>query len=387
MGAIGRVGAMVVAVTSAAVLAGGPVAIAEPPVPLAERLDTAVAAKLAEMGIPGAVVGLSIPGEIDYLTAVGTSDLATGAPMSVDDHSRIGSVAKTFTGTAVLQLVDQGRISLSDPISRYVDGVPSGDSITLDLLGRMRSGLFSYSDDDAFVPALLAQSPTGQDAFAYTPRQLLDIAFAHPLNFAPGTQYEYSNTNTVLLGQVVERVTGVPLGEYLAQKLFKPLGLSHTSYPADGALPEPFTHGYTAASDGTVVDATFWNPSWSDAAGRIVSTYADLKVWAAVLAKGSMLRPQTQAGRLQTTEIAPGVGYGFAIFNVSGWIGHNGDIPGYTTVVVYLPERDATLVILANSDVPEKHSAGQLATAVTEIATPDHVYGLAPTLPSDTSGG
>ncbi|HEY6575240.1 MAG TPA: serine hydrolase domain-containing protein [Mycobacterium sp.] len=395
MGSIRGLGAMIVGMTSAAVLACGSVATADPtdapatPASLSDRLDTAISAKLAEMGIPGAIVGVSIPGEVDYLTAVGTSDLATGAPMSVDDHSRIGSVTKTFTGTAVLQLVDQGRINLSDPISRYVDGVPSGDVITLDQLGRMRSGLFDYTDDAAFLPRLYAEAPACPDAFAFTPRQLLDIAFAHPLDFAPGTQYRYSNTNTDLLGLVVENVTGMPLGDYFAQNIFGPLGLSATSYPANGFMPEPFTHGYTRAPDGDVVDATSWNPSWGDAAGRIVSNHADLKVWAAALGRGSLLSPQTQAQRLQTTEIVPGLGYGFAMFNVHGWIGHNGDIPGYATVAVYLPERDATLVVLANSDVPESHSAGQLAAVVTEIVTPDHPYqlgGPAPTATPDPAG-
>lgn len=380
---------MIAATTTAVVLAFGPAATADPTDSLAARLDTAISAKLAEMGIPGAVVGVSIPGEIDYLTAVGTSEVATGAPTTVDDRSRIGSVTKTFTGTAVLQLVDQGRISLSDPISRYVDGVPSGDAITLDLLGRMRSGLFDYTDDETFLPRLFAEAPTGPDAFAFTPRQLLDVAFAHPLTFAPGSQYQYSNTNTVLLAQVVETVTGMPLGDYFAQHFFGPLGLSATSYPANGFMPEPFMHGYTSAPDGGVVDATFWNPSWADAAGKIVSNLGDLKVWAAALGNGSLLSPQTQVQRLQTAEVIPGVGYGFAIFNVHGWIGHNGDIPGYATVLVYLPERHATLVVLTNSDVPESHSAGQLASVVTEIVTPDHLYqlgGAAPTATPDPSG-
>jgi D-alanyl-D-alanine carboxypeptidase len=389
MGRARRLGAVIAATTTAVVLAFGPAATADPADSLADRLDTAIAAKVAEMGIPGAVVGVSIPGEIDYLTAVGTSDVATAAPTTVDDRSRIGSVTKTFTGTAVLQLVDQGRISLSDPISRYVDGVPSGDAITLDLLGRMRSGLFDYTDDETFLPRLFGEAPTGPDAFAFTPRQLLDVAFAHPLNFAPGSQYQYSNTNTVLLAQVVEKVTGMPLGDYFAQHFFGPLGLSATSYPANGFMPEPLMHGYTSAPDGGVVDATFWNPSWGDAAGKIVSNLSDLKVWAAALGNGSLLSPQTQAQRLQTAEAVPGVGYGFAIFNVHGWIGHNGDIPGYATVLVYLPERHATLVVLTNSDVPESHSAGQLASVVTEIVTPDHLYqlgGAAPTATPDASG-
>jgi D-alanyl-D-alanine carboxypeptidase len=345
-------------------------------------LDAAVEARLAQMGVPGAIVGLSIPGEIDYVKAVGLGDTATGIPMLVDDYTRIGSVSKTFTGTAILQLVDQGRIRLTDPISRYVDGVPSGDVITLDLLGRMRSGLPNYTDADVFMDRLYAESPAGPDAFATTPRQLLDWAFAEPMNFAPGTQYEYSNTNTVLLGMVVERVTGLPLGDYLEQNVFGPLGLAQTSYPANGILPGPYAHGYNKAPDGQILDATLWNPSWADAAGKIVSTLADLKTWTAALGRGTLLRPDTQAQRISHgSTVVPGVDYAFAVFSAQGWIGHNGDIPGYATVAMYLPERDATLVVIVNSDVPELHSAGQLAYDVTSIATPGHVYELGPRPP------
>src|SRR6185436_10297663 len=109
------------------------------------------------------------------------------------------------TGTAILQLVEQGRIRLADPIAMYVDGVPSGDRITLDILGRMRSGLFNYSNDETFQDRFYAEAPLGSDAFSTTPQELLDIAFRHPLNFPPGSDYEYSNTNAVLLGLVVER--------------------------------------------------------------------------------------------------------------------------------------------------------------------------------------
>lgn len=374
---------LAVIVVLALSLWGAPTATAEPDID--QRLDAAITAKLTEMGAPGAIVGISVPGGIDYVRAFGVADTATGEPMSVDDHMRIGSVTKTFTGTAILQLVDQGRLSLSDPISRYVDGVPNGDRITLDLLGRMRSGLYDYTQDqEAFLGPIYTEAPKGPDAFPFTPQDLLDIAFAHPPDFAPDAEYEYSNTNTVLLALVVERVSGIPFAEYLQQNVFDPLGLAQTSYPANGAMPEPFAHGYTPAPDGRIVDATFWNPSWGDAAGKIVSTYADQRIWAEALGRGTLLSPGAQAARLANmSSVIPDVGYGFAIFNAHGWIGHNGDIPGYATVTVYLPERDATLVVLVNSDVPEPHSAGQLATAVTEIATPDNVYRLAAAAPTD----
>lgn len=367
---------VVVCALVAGCLSIAPPTSAEPD--LRSRLDRAIADKVADMGVPGAIVDISVPGLIDYRIAAGVADTATGRPTTPADHTRIGSVTKTFTGTAVLQLVDQGRIRLGDPISQYITGVPAGDQITLDMLGRMRSGLYDYSEDDAWVDRLFAESPDGPDAFAQTPQQLLDIAFSHPPNFAPDTDYQYSNTNTVLLALVVEKVSGLPFAEYLRQNIFAPTGLSHTSYPGNGALPQPHLHGYLALPAGTVVDATFWNPSWADAAGRIVSTTDDLKVWARTLGTGALLNPHTQAQRLANPSVAaPGAGYSFAIFDTHGWIGHNGDIPGYTTVLVYLPERDATLSVSVNSDVPKDHAAGQIAKAVTAIVTPDHLYDLA----------
>ncbi|MDT5148826.1 MAG: D-alanyl-D-alanine carboxypeptidase, partial [Mycobacterium sp.] len=113
-------------------------------------------------------------------------------------------------------------------------------------------------------------------------------------------------------------------------------------------------------------------------------------LWAAAVGKGALLSARSQAARLRTAEIIPGgARYGFAIMNANGWIGHNGDIPGYTTVVVYLPERDATLVVMTNSDEPHDHAAGQLATAVTQIAIPDDVYrlGAAPSAASPSQPG
>ena len=271
---------------------------------------------------------------------------------------------------------------MTDPISRYVDGVPSGDVITLDLLGRMRSGLPDYTETDTFLPRVYSELPTGPDAFATTPQELVDAAFGQPMDFPPGTQYKYSNTNTVLLGMVITKVTGLSVGDYFQQNIFDPLGLADTSYPPNGVLPAPYAHGYNKSPEGEILDATLWNPSWGDAAGRIVSNIGDMSTWAAALGRGTLLRPDTQARRVSKgTAAAPGVDYDFAIFDVHSWIGHNGDIPGYATVLVYLPEQDATLVVFANSDIPEMHSAGQIAYDVTSIATPGNLYQLGPRPP------
>lgn len=341
---------------------------------LPARLDAAVTAAMRQLGIPGAIVGISVPGIVEYDRAFGVADDVTGRPMTLAEHVRVGGVTKTFTGTAVLRLAEDGLLRLADPIARFVGGLPGGDRITLRMLGDMRSGLYSYEQDAAFVAAMLAKLPEGPDAGALTPQDLVDLSAAHPPNFPPGDRFEYVDVNAVLLGMVVEQVSGRPLGEYLNEHVFAPLRLAQTGYPASGAMPEPYAHGYTRGANGAVTDASLWNPAWAGAAGAIVSAYADLKTWALALGKGTLLDPQTQALRLEQVQDGGPAAYRFAIFESGGWWGHDGSIPGYTSVVISIPQRSATLVALANTDVPAVHAAGHLAETVTRLATPEHVY-------------
>jgi D-alanyl-D-alanine carboxypeptidase len=341
------------------------------------RLDEVVTATLERTGVPGAIVGVSGP-DCRYEEAFGVADKATGAPMRTDFHSRIGSETKTFTVTALLQLVDDGAVGLDDPIGEYVAGVPEGDRITLRQLARMQSGLFNYSADEAFLQALV--SDPYRD---FTPQELLGYSFAHPANFPPGAGWEYSNTNTILLGLVVEEVSGLPLHEYLEQHVFEPLALDDTVFPTDARFPEPHAEGYTVF-DGTEVLATDFNPSWGWAAGAMTSTLDDLHAWAHALATGTLLEPGTQAQRLETAApagAAPGVGYGLGLFVVQGWIGHNGSLPGYQSLTLYLPEQETSLVVLLNSDAPPlsgdvAQSSSAFGTAITEVVSPGHVFRL-----------
>jgi D-alanyl-D-alanine carboxypeptidase len=147
-------------------------------------------------------------------------------------------------------------------------------------------------------------------------------------------------------------------------------------FPGNGAMPTPYTRGYGDTPDGKPVDTTLWNPAAAGAAGAVISTYHDLRAWAPAVAKGALLLPWTHGERLARPSVAaPGISYMFALADFHGWIGHNGDIPGYQTVSVYLPGRDATLVVITNSDVSES-AATDLAGAITATATPDHVYAL-----------
>ncbi len=294
--------------------------------------------------------------------------------MSTGLYMRIGSETKTFTVTAVLQLVDRHKLGLDDPIGRYIRGVPDGNVITIRELAEMRSGLPSYSANKAWVKQLQA------DPFRpWTPQQLLSYAYSQKMLFKPGTSFNYSNTNTVLLGLLVQRLSGETLPVYITRHILKPLHLDHTSFATNARFPSPHANGYTnQTANGKVADATNWNPTWGWAAGAMISDLGDMRAWAKDVATGTLLTRRTQVQRERFLK-APGfgsAGYGLGMFKVGGWIGHNGSLPGYQTLVVYLPSRRATMVLLINSDIAYKGTplSTLLGEAITKVITPRNVY-------------
>ncbi|WP_348534327.1 serine hydrolase domain-containing protein [Kitasatospora sp. GP82] len=352
---------------------------------VAAQLDTAINRVLKQANVPGVIVGLSIPGNGTYTRAFGVADRTAGTAMSTGLNMRIGSETKTFTVTALLRLVDAGKVALDDPVGKYVSNVPNGDRITLRQLAEMRSGLYSYSNDPDFAQALISDPKR-----SFTPQELLAYAFKHPVVFDPGAQFQYSNTNAVLLGLVVEKASGQALQDYLQQQVFAPAGLRHTVLPTDATFPDPHARGYTnQTSNGAIVDATDWNPSWGWAAGAMISNLADLQNWAGVLATGALLSPATQAQRLNALPTGyPDTGYGLGLFIDHGWIGHNGSLPGYQSLVLYLPSVKASLVVLTNTDVGYQGSENStlFGQAITGIVTPGNVFSL-PAMPSSSASG
>ena len=342
------------------------------------KLDEAITAALSAAGTPGVMVGVWSP-QGDYVKAFGVADTATGAPMRADFYSRIGSVTKTFTATAVLQLVERGQVGLDEPISTYLDGVPGGSAITVRQLATMRSGLPDYLQNPDFDNEVAADPVR-----TFSPPELLRWAFAEPAVFAPGSHYQYSNTNYILLGLLVEKVSGQPLADYLTEHILGPLGLAHTSFPAETQFPEPHARGYTdpVHEGGPPVDATDWTASFTWAAGAMISTLQDMRVWLAALATGTLLGPDLQKQRLEsppTAGLPPEVGYGMGVFTAAGWIGHNGSLPGYQTVAVYLPSRQMTMVVMVNTDIivpgkPQPSTA--VAGAITAVLTPGNRYAV-----------
>ncbi|MGQ1838280.1 serine hydrolase [Kocuria turfanensis] len=324
---------------------------AEPlPQELTARLDAAARRSFAQASAPGAVVGVASP-EGTWTQAYGVADPATGEPMDVDVHTRIGSATKTFTATLVLQLAEEGELSLDDPIGDYVEGIPHGDRITLRQLADMTSGIASYSRNEEFQRALFAAPET-----VYTPGELVAFGVAESPLFAPGEQFDYSNTNYVLLGLVAEQVTGRPVGELMEERIFDPLGLDETVWPgASTALPEPFARGFTLQGDTATpeapADATHWSPTWAFTAGNLISDMDDLLTYGRALGTGQgLLEADSQRERL-TSFSPPERGYGLGVGCIDGWVGHTGELPGYNTTVYYDTTTDTTVVVQVNSDI------------------------------------
>ncbi|MEU6644587.1 serine hydrolase domain-containing protein [Saccharomonospora sp. NPDC046836] len=334
-----------------------------------------VAAAAKELVVPGAVVLLRTP-QGNFTAAVGTTELGTSTPPAADTHFRIASNTKTMTSALIVLLAQDGKLRFSDPVSRYVSGVPNGDNITIAQLLKMRSGLYDYTEAPELAAALDADP-----AKVFTPREVLAIAFQRPPMFPPGTAYQYNNTNYALLGLVAEKIGGRPLAQQLRERLFGPLGLRQTSLPAatDNSIPDRYSHGYlyggsayafidqtypadlqAAARAGTLQpnDYTRQNPSYATAAGGVISTSDDVATWIRALASGKVFNADFQRQWLDSLQPenpnAPdGQKYGYGISyqrfapNAAMWY-HGGELPGFNSFIGYDPANDVTLTIWAN---------------------------------------
>lgn len=327
------------------------------------ELDQALEESFELIGAPGILVGLYVPGVGTWERSIGVSNIETGEPILFSVHTRIGSITKTFTTQIILMLQDRELLSLDDTIGMYIEGIPNGDSITIRNLGNMTSGLASYTFNPTFQNDLFSDPEE-----PWLPEELLQIGVADtnagcpfkpiglpPNCFQAGSSWFYSNTNTVILGLIIEKVTGQTYQEALRELVLDPLGLDETSHPIDNALPLPFTHGYTTqgSPNDSIQDSTFWSPSEAFAVGDIISTFGDLRRWARELGTGELLSDETRAERFKTVNLPPLTperNYAFGVGLTNGWWGHSGVIPGFNSLVLYRTDIGATIVVIVNND-------------------------------------
>ncbi|MFF2079878.1 serine hydrolase domain-containing protein [Kitasatospora sp. NPDC058162] len=266
----------------------------------------------------------------------GVGDLATGAKVPKDGQVRIGSNTKAFTAVVALQLVGEGKVRLDEPIETYLPGLVRGDGIdgnriTVRELLQHTSGLPDYEGD--------IEESTIQQRY-FEPRELLDLAFRHKADSAPGEKFGYSSTNYVLVGLLVQKITGRPLAEEIDRRIIQRIGLRHTYFPATGdrSIREAHPQGYRQEKPGgPMIDTTELDPSAGWAAGQMISTNADLNQFFTALLGGRLL-PAAQLAEMRTTVPigTTGAGYGLGLISrplSCGGVywGHGGDIPGFET--------------------------------------------------------
>jgi CubicO group peptidase (beta-lactamase class C family) len=311
----------------------------------------------------GLVVGIAVKGEPVFVRAYGLANLELGVPATTKSVFRAGSMSKQFTAAGILLLAERGRLQTSDKLSKYFPDFPRGDEVSLSDLLNHTSGIHNYTE---------SQDIRTQSRQAWTTAGLADLVKAQPrlYDFDPGTGWHYSNSNYVLLGEIIEKVSGQPLAVFMRQNLFEPLGMTSSAYDDDEAVVPGRAFGYDRAKDGGFAVAAFMSSTYPGAAGRLRTTAGDLLIWERALFAGKVvnrehLAEMTTPSRLRSGELAsthrvepPGrkppnpppdydYGYGWYISHPEGHLEyfHGGDVFGYSADVAHFPETDLTFVI------------------------------------------
>lgn len=341
--------------------AAGPGGDAMACAPLAARLQAALDAAVDAQGLPGAAAAVDLGG-CSFRGAAGVANIEPRTPMKPGDLFRAGSITKTFISTLVLMLRAEGALSLDDAVSAHVAGVPRGEQITIRQLLNHTSGLFNYTDTDAFLSAVEAD-PTR----AWTPEELIAFSAAEPPYFEPGRGFAYSNTNYIVAGCLVEAVSGEPVVALLRARILEPAGLASTYL--DGAEPAVpgLVRGY-GSYGGELVDTTSAaDPSSAWTSGGLVSSTGDLTTFFVRLLGGGLLGPAelaemtTWVGALPADARGYGLGLARRASPVGATYGHGGSMWGFVSASYSAVERDAAITVLVN------HEEGDVEAIVDDL--------------------
>ncbi|PKW07839.1 D-alanyl-D-alanine carboxypeptidase [Streptomyces sp. 1222.5] len=349
------------ALAAPAVAAAGPAAGGHGHTGTREAVRAAV-----EAGVPG-VTATAVDGHGTWSTTAGAGDLRTGAPRSTADRYRVGSITKTFVATVLLQLEAEGRLSLDDKVATWLPGLVRGHGhdgrrITVRQLLNHTSGVYSYTSDEDFGRRYFLKDGFFRHRYdTLTPRELVAIAMKHAPDFAPGASWNYSNTNYVVAGMVIEEVTGRPYATEIRRRVLDPLHLRATSLPGTRVtVPRPSSRAYSKLAEtatGPTYDVTTLNPSLASSAGEMISNSADLDRFYSALLRGKLLPPR-QLKEMKTTvkfEGVPNAGYGLGLMDrtltcgVHVW-GHDGGIHGSASSAVTTADGRHSLALNFNGD-------------------------------------
>lgn len=337
-----------------------------------------------DLDLKAALFKVTLDGRELVTGAVGES--MTDVPATPAMHFRSGSVGIAYMGTVLLQLVEEHKAGLDDPVSRWLPGLPHGDEITLRMLGDSTSGLHDYVTDPVFLKKLYA------DPWQHwTPEELVGISLSHTLWYEPGTNWSYSHANFVLLGRALEKISGTPLDRLLRQRVMGPLGLRNTRNNDTAEIPQPVLHAYDDER-GTYEESTYFNPSWTTAPGAVLtSDICDLARSGQAIGSGELLSPRSFRTQLNPGTVGLGrptancpatvclpmtedFHFGVGVVVKNGWVIQNPSFFGYAAVMAYEPHKRLSIAVstTVGPNAPGGNTSQTITERIAELLDPQH---------------
>jgi CubicO group peptidase (beta-lactamase class C family) len=334
----------------------------EMPSALRDRVDAVARKTLADTGVPSASIAIVQGGTITYLQAYGDARIEPREPAAPSMRYSVGSISKQFTAAAILLLAEEGKLSLDDPVSRFVPNLTRGNEVTIRELLSHTSGYQDYWPQDYVMPSMLER---------VTADKILDLWARKPLDFDPGTQWQYSNTNFVIAGLIVEKASGKPLLQFLSERIFTPLGMKSVMNIDQERLTETDATGYMRYGIGPLRPSPKEGKGWLFAAGELAMPAADLAKWDISIINQTVLKPASYAVMERETILKNGLGthygLGVTVRNELGQraIEHGGEVSGFTASNMVFPDSRTAVVVLTNEDaVP---ASGDLAKKIAAL--------------------
>ncbi|HEY6176353.1 MAG TPA: serine hydrolase domain-containing protein [Kofleriaceae bacterium] len=327
---------------------------APPPPPdpkdLPANIDKIANDVLAETGVPSASVAAVSDGKVVYVHAYGNARLQPMTPAAPAMRYSIGSISKQFTSVALLMLAQDGKLSIDDPVGKYVPGLTRGDAITIRQILSHTSGYPDYAPQDYMIPEW--EKPVSAEA-------LLDRWARKDLEFEPGTRWQYSNTNFVIAGLIVEKVAGVQLVDFLGERVFKPLGMTSVTNTDRQKLGDQDAQGYFRRALGPLHPAPHEGPGWMYAAGELAMTAEDLAKWDAAVIQKAILAPESYRQLESEVVLASGAGtrygLGITVQLTQGHreLRHGGEVSGFVAANIVWPDDKLAVAVLTNQDASD----------------------------------
>jgi CubicO group peptidase (beta-lactamase class C family) len=335
--------------------------LAQLPIATRDSIDASVRKTLAASHVASASISVVKDAKVAYVQAYGDARLDPRTPATTAMRYKVGSNTKQFTATAVLFLCEEGKLSLDDTVSKYIPGLTHGGEVTIRQLLSHTSGYEDYYPLDYVAPFMLLKT---------SPQSILDTWGNKPLNFDPGTKWQYSNTNFVIAGQIVEKSAGKPLFDFLQEKVFTPLGMKTVIDVDRDAWSPTDPVGYTRFALGPPRPAKSEGSGWADAAGELAMTPGDMSLWDISLMNGSLLKPDSLKALTTETLLKNGAGtrygLGIGVANKDGhrtWA-HGGGVAGFISYNFTLPDDKISVTVFTNEDDP---AASQIARDIEKI--------------------